>query len=133
MYNSRNPVGRALIVLAPVVAIAFLYHFFDSSRWSESEFRDAVQEAAHRLEAEPQTVRGYVGYEDLIEEAVQETGKGPEHALVRVRAIDSGTFEITTDDVDTTYCMLVSPPQPKPDTTRTATAALTVQVRTGAC
>ncbi len=125
--------GRALIVLAPLVAIGVLYHMFDSSNWSEGEFRDAVHEAAHRLEAEPRTVPGYFGYEDLIEEAILETGEGPEHALVRVEAIDSGTFEVGTHDVDTSYCMLVSPPEPKPDATRTATLTLTVEVREGSC
>ncbi|WP_405419317.1 hypothetical protein [Streptomyces erythrochromogenes] len=30
VYNSRNPVGRALVVIAPIVAIGVLYSLYRS-------------------------------------------------------------------------------------------------------
>lgn len=141
VYNAKNPVGRALLVGSVVFVIGFAYHLFDGSRWSEGEFREAVHGAARRLEAEPQVLRGHAGYGDLIEEAVRGTGKGPEHTVVRVEEIDGSdlagggadVFEIGTDDVDTSYCVRLSPPRPEPDTTRTVTVRVTVDVREGPC
>jgi hypothetical protein len=142
VYNRNNPVGRALIVLTLVAVAGFLYYLFDRSQWSESEWRDAVQKAADALEATPQTLRGYTRYEDLIQEAVQATGKGPEHSLIHVEAITdsgaaagnavgtnrraSGTYAISTTDVHTIYCMRVSPPQP---TTAMSTRVVTLRVQ----
>ncbi|MGW7264935.1 hypothetical protein [Streptomyces sp. NPDC054842] len=145
VYNARNPVGRALIVLTTVALVGFLYYIFDSSRWSEGEWRDAVNEAADTLEAKPYTLNGYTRYEDLIEEAVQATREGPEHSLIRVEAItDSSatagkaagtgqgpdTYVISTDDVDIIYCMRVSPPQPA-TTMSTRVVTLSVQLSKG--
>ncbi|MFF3691269.1 hypothetical protein [Streptomyces sp. NPDC002187] len=129
--------------------IGFMYHLFDSTQWSEGEFRDAVHEAAQQLEAEPGTLVGHLGYRDLIEEAVQETGQGPEHTVIDVEPINDSdatgavgsvcgghgldTFEISTDDVVTTYCMRMSPPQPETDLPSTKTVTLTVNVREGPC
>ncbi|MDI9885048.1 hypothetical protein QMZ92_11745 [Streptomyces sp. HNM0645] len=142
VYNPRNPVGRLLIVGGAVVVVGFMYHLFDDARWSEGEFRDAVREAAVRLEAEPQVLRGYLGYEERIEEAVKGTGQGPEHAVVRVEAVDepdaagagdADVFEISTDDVGFPYCMRVSPPQPEPDALRLEKVRIAVEVAEGPC
>ncbi|MEV5311578.1 hypothetical protein [Streptomyces sp. NPDC052610] len=134
VYNPRNPIGLALIVLTVVGVIAYMYHLHDSSQWSEDEFRDAVREAEQRLEAEPQRILGFsIGYEDLIQEAVEEADDAPEIPLVSVEEIDSTTFEAGTKDVDTSYCLTVSPPQPEPELMLDATVTLTVDVREGPC
>ncbi|TLQ47583.1 hypothetical protein [Streptomyces marianii] len=142
VYNPRNPVGRLLMGVSVVVVVGFVYHLFDDARWSEGEFRDAVREAAVRLEAEPQFLRGYLGYEERIEDAVKGTGQGPEHTVVRVEAVDepdaagadgADVFEISTDDVVTPYCMRVSPPQSEPDVLRLETVRVAVEVAEGPC
>jgi len=134
VYNPRNPVGRALIVLTPVIVIAYLYHLFDSQRWSEGEFRDAVREAAQHLEAEPQRIVGFsTGYADLIQEAVEEADDAPKIPLVNVEEIDPTTFMVGTKDVDTSYCLVVSPPQPEADLMLDTTVTLTVDVAEGPC
>ncbi|MET7622046.1 hypothetical protein [Streptomyces sp. NPDC005408] len=147
VYNPRNPIGRALIVISAVVAVGYMYYLFDSSSWSESEWRDAVHEAARELESEPQPLSGGSRYEYRIEDAVKATGEGPEYALVRVDAIQesdtagrggagadrgSDAFEISTDDVETIYCMRVSPPLPKASMS-TTTVTLHVDVKEGPC
>ncbi|MFJ3927024.1 hypothetical protein [Streptomyces sp. NPDC090022] len=53
VYNSRNPVGRALLVIAPLVAIGVLYSLHSSWHWSEGELRRAVHRAAESLNAKP--------------------------------------------------------------------------------
>ncbi|MFI2368660.1 hypothetical protein [Streptomyces sp. NPDC018833] len=139
-YNPNNPIGRALIAVSAVLLIAYLYDLFDSAQWSEGELRDAVHESARHMEAEPQTLRGYYGYEGLIGDAIEETGEGPEPGLVHVEKIedsdaagvDADAFEITTDDVETTYCMRVSPPRPETGMS-SLTVELTVDVAEGPC
>lgn len=147
MYNARNPIGLALIVISVVVAAGYMYYLFDGSRWSESEWRDAVHEAARDLESEPQALSGGARYEYWIEDAIKATGVGPEHALIRVdavqesdAAVDGGpttdrghdAFEVSTDDLETTYCVRVSPPLPR-SSMSTRTVSLQVDVREGPC
>lgn len=132
-------------MVSVVFLIGYLYHLFDSAQWSENELRNAVHEAARHLESEPQTLRGYIGYEVLIEEAIEKTGEGPEHGLVRVEEIEhshvadataashaSDAFEIRTDDVETIHCMRVSPPRPETSMS-SLTVTLTVDVAGGRC
>ncbi|GAA2474608.1 hypothetical protein [Streptomyces gobitricini] len=148
VYNPNNPVGRALIAISGVIVIVYLYHLFDGSRWSEGEWRDAVHEAAERLEDRPQTLRGHLGYEERIEDAVRATGQGPEHTVVRVEAVDGAdrggadgkgggsgadAFEVSADDMDTPYCLRLSPPQPEPAATRLVTLKVSVDVEEGPC
>ncbi|MCZ7461988.1 hypothetical protein [Streptomyces sp. WMMC940] len=140
-YNPKNPVGRVLIVGSAVVVVGFMYHLFDDAQWSEGEFRDAVRGAAVYLEAEPQVLRGHLGYEERIEEAVKGTGEGPEHTVVRVEPVDTSDeaadgadlFEISTDDIGTPSCMRVSPPQSEPDALRLETVRVQVEVAEGPC
>lgn len=146
VYNPRNPVGRVLIVVSLLIAAGVLYNMFDSSQWSEGELRDAVHGAARGLEAEakPDYVFRYGGYESAIQDAIQATGKGPEHGYVDITesSEDPGTdttadrFEITTEDTATAYRVSVSPPAP--DEPRDPLAPrrmvhLSVQVTEGPC
>lgn len=146
-YNSKNPVGRALIIGSLLIAAGLMYHFFDGSQWSEGELRRAVHGAARALEDEPQTLSLYSDYEALIREAVDATGEGPEHGLVEVERVTdwsgpgdaaagdaSGTddFEISSDDVADAYCMRIAPHEPEA-AMKSVTVDLTVTVEEGPC
>ena len=121
-YNPKHPVGVALIVGSILLAVGGMYYVNDGANWSEAELRDAVHGAARTLEAEPQTLRRFTGYEELIHEAIKKTGEGPTHGSVKVSVVradgygaDRATdnFEISSDDVDdVVYCLRISPPEP---------------------
>ena len=139
VYNPNNPVGMTLIVGSLLFAAGGLFALHDSSSWSEGELHDAVHSAAESLDARSQQVGGFRGsYEELIADAVENSGEGPEFGLVSVSP-QSGTedttsadlFEITTDDVDDAYCLRVSPPEP--DTYTSVTVTLGVTVDAGEC
>ncbi|MEW2633878.1 hypothetical protein AB0903_20030 [Streptomyces sp. NPDC048389] len=139
VYNPNSPVGMALIVGSLLFAAVGLFSLHDSSSWSEGELHDAVHSAAESLDARPQRVGGFRGsYEELIADAIENSGEGPEFAMVGVSprsdtkddtSVDR--FEITTDDVDDSYCMSVSPPEP--DTFTSVTVTLGVSVEAGDC
>ncbi|WP_329584921.1 hypothetical protein OG298_00565 [Streptomyces sp. NBC_01005] len=56
VYNYRNPVGLALIILTPLVALGVLFGMQAESTWSEGELRDAVRKGVQDL-----VVLGQVG------------------------------------------------------------------------
>ncbi|MEU4230848.1 hypothetical protein AB0F17_41715 [Nonomuraea sp. NPDC026600] len=137
VYNPRHPMGVALIVGSLLLAVGGMYYINDRANWSEGELRDAVHGAARVLEVEPQTVSLFTGYEELIYEAIRNTGAGPAHGSVKVSAMradgyganrTTDDFEIRSDDVDGVYCLRVSPPQPDaPKSSVTTTLSTTVE------
>ncbi|WP_137992960.1 hypothetical protein [Streptomyces vilmorinianum] len=146
VYNTRSPVARALMIATAVGVIGYFFHEYEDLRWSETELRDAVHQAARDLEAKPQKVNGFIAYDDLVKDAILATGEGPEYGLVDVkRRTDDGagsgeaskptedSFEISTDDTSETYCMTISPPEPPSAVWEKVTVRLTVRVAQGTC
>ncbi|MEV4682306.1 hypothetical protein [Streptomyces kurssanovii] len=144
VYNANNPVGMALIIASLLFAAGAMYSLHDSSSWSEGELHDAVHAAVDSLNAAPQQVGGWSGdYEELIADAIEASGEGPEHGIVSVSPeyydadvageSDSESFEVTSDDVDDVYCLRVSPPQPEPDTFTAVTVSIDVTVDADSC
>ncbi|WP_282695801.1 hypothetical protein [Streptomyces sp. CC208A] len=107
VYNHRNPVGRALIVLAPLVALGGLYGMWAESTWSEGEFRDAVHQGVADLDGK----RHYTSLDSdhgfLVAEAIRESGIGPGHG-VETREGEYGGHTVGTEDTDTEYCVRVT-------------------------
>ncbi|MFE3491964.1 hypothetical protein ACFXOS_02525 [Streptomyces sp. NPDC059175] len=145
VYNPRNPLAVALVIATAVGVIGYFSYEFAALRWSGAELRRAVHEAARDLEDRPQEVSLFSTYEVLVADAVRATGEGPEHGVVHVerrtdehagsggaskRAEDA--FEIWTDDTEETYCMRISPPEPRTGPENT-TARLSVRVAQGRC
>jgi hypothetical protein len=111
-------VGRALIVIAPIVAIGVLYLLYSSWHWNEGELRTAVHQAADALNAEPHYVGRTTSQEGLVRDAVRKTGRGPGHGL-SVRGNGVASYTISTEDTGTKFCMHltlspVSPGEPYP-------------------
>ncbi|WMX43804.1 hypothetical protein RGF97_01490 [Streptomyces roseicoloratus] len=81
VYNHRNPVGLALIILTPLFAIGMLFALQAETRWSEGELEDAVREGVERLNGGRHytPLAGDHGF--LIAEAMYETGVGPKHGV----------------------------------------------------
>ncbi|MEU9858737.1 hypothetical protein [Streptomyces sp. NPDC047974] len=114
VYNHRNPIGRALIVLAPLVALGVLYGVRAESTWSEGELRDAVQQGVADLDGKGHytSLAGDRGF--LIAEAIRETGIGPRYG-VDTHKEDDGGYTVGTEDTDTEYCVhvtLTADPEP---------------------
>ncbi|MFF9343472.1 hypothetical protein ACF1CG_27415 [Streptomyces sp. NPDC014773] len=131
VYNSRNPVARVLMFASVVGLVGFYLYVSDTGRWSGSELRDAVHEAARDLEAEPQKV--YFDYESMLRDAVQATGKGPEADLVITPRPSEDGFEIGAAALSETFCMRLTPPEPARAWGKTDTVSLTVRVSQGDC
>ncbi|MFF3290664.1 hypothetical protein [Streptomyces sp. NPDC003023] len=143
VYNANNPVGMALIIGSLLFAAGGMYLLHDESSWSEGELHDAVHAAVGDLNGESHRVGGYEGsYEEIIADAIEESGEGPEHGYVTVsREIDyseaddepdSDRFEVSTDDVGDVYCVNVSPAEPS-ETYTSVSILLTVTVDSGNC
>ncbi|WP_052757748.1 hypothetical protein [Streptomyces yangpuensis] len=118
VYNSRNPVGRALIVIAPLAAVGILYWLYGSWHWSDGELRTAVHQAADALNAKPHYASRDTPQDDLVRNAVRETGTGPGHGL-SVRGNGLAGYTISTEDTGTVFCMRltltpVNPGEPYP-------------------
>ncbi|MEV6199047.1 hypothetical protein AB0M64_03630 [Streptomyces sp. NPDC051771] len=114
VYNHRNPVGLALIVLASLVALGVLFGARAESTWSEGELRDAVRRAVADLEGKGHytTLAGDRGF--LIAEAIQESGIGPRYGVETHKEEDGG-YTVGTEDTDTEYCVRVAlTPDPEP-------------------
>ncbi|MFH9955879.1 hypothetical protein ACH4OX_16900 [Streptomyces roseolus] len=114
VYNHRNPVGRALIVLASLVALGGLYGVRAESTWSEGEFRDAVHQGVADLDGKAHytTLAGDHGF--LIVEAIRKTDIGPRYGVETHQGEDGG-HTIGTEDTDTEYCVHVTlTPDPDP-------------------
>ncbi|MGW6589562.1 hypothetical protein [Streptomyces globisporus] len=126
VYNPRNPVGMGLIIGSLLFAAVAMYSLRASSSWSEDELRDAVHVAVRDLEATPRTVSSWTGsYDSMIRDAVEESGEGPTSGgAVYVDEADDpydeeadpsvDRFQVTAEDVDTAFCLSVSPPEPEP-------------------
>ncbi|MFJ3702980.1 MULTISPECIES: hypothetical protein [unclassified Streptomyces] len=144
VYNPRNPIGLALIIGSLLFAVGALYHLRASSSWSEGELRDAVHSAAGALESEDQKFASWTGgYGSMIRDAIEDSGEGPSTGgAVSVSEVDDtydqdadatvDRFEVSTEDVDTVYCLGVSPPEPEP-TLDSVELTLTVTVDEGRC
>ncbi|MEU1485594.1 hypothetical protein [Streptomyces sp. NPDC005752] len=144
VYNPRNPIGLTLIIGSVLFAAGALYHLRASSSWSEGELHDAVHSAARTLEAEDQKFASWTGgYSSMIRDAIEDSGEGPSTGgVVRVSEVDDtydrdadttvDRFEAGTEDVDTVYCLSVSPPEPEPAVT-SVELPLTVIVDEGRC
>ncbi|MGW1295783.1 hypothetical protein [Streptomyces sp. NPDC002533] len=143
VYNPRNPVGAGLIIGSLLFAGIFMYSLHASSSWSEGELRDAVNVAVRDLEATPQTLGSWTGgYKSMIRDALEESGEGPSTGGLDVKnandpydkdadpAVD--LFEVTAEDVDTTFCLSVSPPEPEPRMT-SVEVSLSISVEEGGC
>ncbi|MEV8001381.1 hypothetical protein AB0P10_01750 [Streptomyces parvus] len=143
VYNPRNPVGAGLIIGSLLFAAIFMYSLHASSSWSEGELRDAVNVAVRDLEASPQTLGAWTGdYDSMIRDALEKSGKGPSTGGLRVEDADDpydkdadpavDLFEVTAEDVDTTFCLSVSPPEPEPRMT-SVEVSLSIAVEEGGC
>ncbi|MFI0827550.1 hypothetical protein ACH4Q7_24195 [Streptomyces roseolus] len=114
VYNHRNPVGRALIVLAPLIALGGLFGMWADSTWGEGEIRDAVHKGVADLDGKRHytSLAGDRGF--LIAEAIRESGIGPGHG-VETRKEEDGGYTVGTEDTDTEYCVRVTlTPDPEP-------------------
>ncbi|MCM9083083.1 hypothetical protein OG818_15425 [Streptomyces virginiae] len=111
VYNHRNPVGLALIVIAPIVAICAMIGLRNSSRWSEGELRTAVHQGAEDLNGSTQYVSPDMHLGTLIRDAVEDSGTGPGLGLDVSRAFvedDGHGYTISTEDTNTKYCIRVT-------------------------
>ncbi|MGW4160114.1 hypothetical protein [Streptomyces sp. NPDC004788] len=106
VYNQRNPVGLALIILTPLIAFGALLGMQAKSTWSEGELRDAVSKGVQDLDGK----RHYTSLESdhglLIAEAIRESGIGPGHG-VDTRE-DEGGYTVSTKDTETEYCVHIT-------------------------
>ncbi|MFF4166524.1 hypothetical protein [Streptomyces sp. NPDC001741] len=144
VYNARNPVGRGLIIGSLLFAVGALYYLQASSSWSEGELHDAVHSAARTLEAEDQVVGSWAGdYRSMIRDAIEDSGEGPSTgSTVHVSEVDDtydrdagasvDRFEVSTEDVDTVYCLSVSPQEPE-FTMSSVEVAVSVTVNENRC
>lgn len=144
VYNPRNPIGVGLIIGSLLFAAGGMYYLYASSSWSEDELRDAVHVAVRDLEAAPQTLGSWNGgYESMIRDALEESGEGPSNGgMVYVDDADNpydkeadpsvDLFEVTAKDVDTAFCLSVSPPEPEPGLT-SIEVSLSIAVEEGRC
>lgn len=114
VYNHRNPVGRALIVLSLLFVAGLVFHLFAGASWRNDDLRDAAHEAVDALAAQPHTLSGYKSparqIADLIEEAVDDADDSWLPGLdVTVEPMgEHGPYEITADGADTAFCMNVA-------------------------
>ncbi|MFG3344298.1 hypothetical protein ACGF1Z_04435 [Streptomyces sp. NPDC048018] len=107
VYNHRNPVGLALIVLAPLIALGVMFGMQAESTWSESELRDAVRKGVADLEGKQhytslESDRGF-----LIAEAIQESGIGPRYG-VYTHKDEGGGYTVSTADTESEYCVRIT-------------------------
>ncbi|MFD9978607.1 hypothetical protein [Streptomyces sp. NPDC059017] len=107
VFNHRNPVGLALIILTPLIAFGALFGMRAESTWSEGEFRDAVEQGVADLDGERHytSLDGDRGF--LIAEAIRESGIGPGHG-VDTRKEEDGGYTVSTEDTETEYCVRVT-------------------------
>ncbi|MFD7136030.1 hypothetical protein [Streptomyces sp. NPDC059894] len=83
----------------------------DKNSWNQEELRQAVKQAASRLEEEPHLDDRYSDFSYLIESEVGDAGKGegPAYALeVETAGAGSNKYTITADGVDESFCMRIS-------------------------
>lgn len=144
VYNPNHPIGVALIIGSLLFAAGGLYYLFASSSWSEDGLRDAVHTAVRTLESERHTFSSWTGgYDGLIRKALEESGEGPSTGgVVYVDGANDSydeeadpsvdRFEVTAKDVDATFCLSVSPPEPA-SALENITVSLSIAVEEGRC
>ncbi|MFG2761426.1 hypothetical protein [Streptomyces wuyuanensis] len=107
VYNHRNPVGLALIILTPLIVFGVLFGMHADSTWSEGELRDAVRKGVADLDGK----RHYTSLESdhglLIAEAIRESGIGPGHGVDTGEGED-GRYTVSTDDTEAEYCVRIT-------------------------
>ncbi|SDL74760.1 hypothetical protein [Streptomyces wuyuanensis] len=107
VYNHRNPVGLALIILTPLIALGVLFGMQAESTWSEGELHDAVRKGVQDLEGK----RHYTSLESnhgaLVSAAIRESGIGPGHG-VDTRETEDGGYTVSTEDTGTEYCVRIT-------------------------
>ncbi|MFF5701037.1 hypothetical protein ACFY7H_00745 [Streptomyces sp. NPDC012794] len=143
VYNHRNPVGLALIIIAPIVAVGAMTGLRNSSRWSEAELRTAVHQGTENLTGSTQYVSPDMHLGTLIRDAVEDSGTGPGLGLDVSRdavgdAIgDAGHgYTISSADTETEYCIRVTMTRVDPNSRFTSIRQdhyLTATATQGAC
>ncbi|MGW4052954.1 hypothetical protein ACWENA_19190 [Streptomyces sp. NPDC004779] len=107
VYNHRNPVGLALIVLTPLLALGALIGMRAESTWSEGELRDAVHAGIQRLDGGRHYTVLEGDHGGLITEAIRRSGIGPEYG-VETREAGAGRYTVSTADTTASYCAHVT-------------------------
>ncbi|MFF1510413.1 hypothetical protein [Streptomyces sp. NPDC058326] len=107
VYNHRNPVGLALIVLTPLIALGVLFGMRAESTWSEGELRDAVGKGVQDLDGKQHYTSLEGNHGSLIAEAIRESGIGPGLG-VDTREEEGGGYTVSTEDTEAEYCVHVT-------------------------
>ncbi|MFE6104035.1 hypothetical protein ACFVQ4_29315 [Streptomyces laurentii] len=107
VYNVNNPVGRALIVLALLIAGGVLFGLHAESTWSEGELRDAVRKGVADLDGKQHYTSLDDDHGSLIAEAIRKSGIGPGYG-VDTKKKESGGYTVSTKDTETEYCVRVT-------------------------
>lgn len=114
VYNHRNPVGLALIIMAPLIALGVMLGMRAESTWSEGEIRDALRQGVANLDGKGHYTSLESDRGSLIVEAIRETGIGPRYG-VETHKEENGGYTVGTEDTDTEYCVHVTlTPDPAP-------------------
>ncbi|MFJ7779266.1 hypothetical protein [Streptomyces yangpuensis] len=95
------------MVIAPIAAISVLYSLYSSWHWSEGELRTAVHQASDALNAKLHYASRTTPQEDLVRNAVEESGTGPGHGL-SARGDGVAGYTISTEDTDGAFCMYLT-------------------------
>ncbi|HEY9369731.1 hypothetical protein [Streptomyces sp.] len=106
VYNHRNPVGLALIVITPLIAFGALFAMEAEWTWSDGELRDGVHQAERQLDGSVHDPYMHFSIDGRIRDAIEETGAGPDLG-VDVAKYSDGRYEISTDDTTVKFCMTV--------------------------
>lgn len=106
-YDHRGPVGLALIILAPLTAIAAILHLQDSGGWSREELRDAVYSAAEEMDRAPHAHNADLGYAWPLEDAVDRQPGTPfiGASVHRGTGPDRAAYTVTGTGTSAAYCL----------------------------
>ncbi|MFE0705220.1 hypothetical protein [Streptomyces sp. NPDC058872] len=108
VFNHRNPVGRALIVIVPVAALAALYLLWSGPEWSGAELREGVRTADRTLNGRVYAEHVDPSVGDLIQEAVENSGAGPDGGVDVSKQYGTGdSYQIGADGTGAEFCMRV--------------------------
>lgn len=106
VYNRRNPVGRALFVITPFIAIGVLIGYYNSLHWSEGELDEAVHKGIKDVNQSRHYTTVDSDHSYLIGAAIRESGTGPGHGVDVARGDDG--YTVSTEDTGTTYCVRIT-------------------------
>ncbi|MFB6595186.1 hypothetical protein ACWGSE_28245 [Streptomyces diastaticus] len=109
VYNHRNPVGLALMALAPLVALGVILHLHDSGSWSREELRSAVYGAAEEMNRAPHVHNSDLGYAWSLEDAVDRQPGTPfiGASVHRGTGPDRTAYTVTGSGTSAVYCLHV--------------------------